>query len=60
MRASTIRKGLVKVNPIQDSIPECPIEGTLILSGRQGEVGWPVFFLAAFNFHTWALAYALA
>ena len=39
---------------------ECPLERTLILSRRHSEVGWPVPFLAAFNFPSVATRYPFA
>ena len=42
---------MAKVNPAYDSVRwECPLERTLILSHQHSEVGWPVPFLAVFNF----------
>ena len=37
-----------------------PVRGTLILSRRHSEVGWPVPFLAAFNFPSVATRYPFA
>ena len=37
-----------------------PVRGTLILSGRHSEVGWPVPFLVAFNFPRFATGYPFA
>ena len=37
-----------------------PVRGTLILSHRHNEVGWPVPFLAAFNFSSVATMYPFA
>ena len=37
-----------------------PVGGTLILSRRHSEVGWPVPFLAAFNFPNVATRYQFA
>ena len=37
-----------------------PVRGTLILSRRHSEVGWPVPFFAAFNFPSVATGYPIA
>ena len=51
----------VKVSPMYDSVRwGVPVRGTLILSRRHSEVGWPVPFLAAFNFPSFATRYPFA
>ena len=46
------------MSPVYDSVRwGVPVRETLILSCRHSEVGWPVPFLAAFNFSSVAARY---